>query len=416
MVGAVDAIVCSPPYAEAVGSPALGGWRRAGWGRGGDICARQGLTADYGTTPGQLGGLRVGEPDAGEGADVDVPTLDWTGCYAQGWGRDVLVPPAMSHPAKFARGLLTRLFDHGFKRGWWAKGSLVADPFAGVACGGIVAAYKGLRFVGVELEPKFHALALANVALHRASWEAMGDPVPVCLLGDSRRFAELVAGCGAVLTSLPYAGIVARGGTSVFEKPPRPGDVRQARRKPELAPYGATPGQIGTLPAGDVGAVVTSPPWADGGMGDERFGGGLKDKSPVALRATGGGGLTDYGAAPGQVGRESGETYWTACKQIYLECLKCLKPGGVLACVVKGYVRDGALVDLPGQTLRLLRALGFEPVERIRAWLTEERREAGLFGEVVTTKSRQSFFRRLAEKRGAPPIRWEEVLVVRKED
>jgi hypothetical protein len=82
--------------------------------------------------------------------------------------------------------------------------------------------------------------------------------------------------------------------------------------------------------------------------------------------------------------------------------------------VVKGYVRNGALVDLPGQTLRLLTSLGFEPVERIRAWLTEERREAGLFGEVVTTKSRQSFFRRLATKRGAPAVDFETVLVMRK--
>jgi hypothetical protein len=226
----VDAIACSPPYAEAVGSPALGGRRRAGWGRGGDICARQGLTADYGTTPGQLG----------------------------------------------------------------------------------------------------------------------------------------------------------------------------------------------ALPAGDVGAVVTSPPWSaqmhEGGDTPAARGVGRNGRDQRPCEARGEHNPTRvYGDTAGQVGRESGETYWAACKQIYLECLKCLKPGGVLACVVKGYVRDGALVDLPGQTLRLLRALGFGPVERIRAWLTEERREAGLFGEVVTTKSRQSFFRRLAEKRGAPPIRWEEVLVVRKE-
>jgi hypothetical protein len=359
MVGAVDAIVCSPPYAEAVGSPALGGWRRAGWGRGGDICARQGLTADYGTTPGQLGGLQVGEPDAGEVADVDVPTLDWTGCYKDRWG-DVLVPPALSHPAKFARGLLTRLYDHGFESGWWRKGDLIADPFCGVCCGGIVAAYKGLRWVGVELEERFVSLGRANIALHRASWEALGATVPVTICGDSRNFAELVAGCGAVVTSPPW------------------GDSLQNSKD-----------ESGLL------------------YGNARY--GHKDRHTDSLPRI-------YGTTEGQVGRESGETYWTACKQIYLECLKCLKPGGVLACVVKGYVRNGALVDLPGQTLRLLRALGFEPVERVRAWLMEERREAGLFGEVVTTKSRASFFRRLAEKRGAPPIRWEEVLVVRKGD
>jgi hypothetical protein len=275
-----------------------------------------------------------------------------------------------------------------------------------VACGGVVAAYKGLRWVGVELEPKFHSLALANIALHRANWEALGDPVPVCLLGDSRAFASLVAGCGAVLTSPPYAETQVaqfKGKNTVRDEP-----GATVSSTMSAVGYGTTPGQLGALPAGDVGAVVTSPPWEDQepshAQGDpRRFGtGGQAYKEST------------YGTAEGQVGRESGETYWSACRQIYLECLKCLKPGGVLACVVKGYVRHGALVDLPGQTLRLLCTLGFEPVEVIRAWLTEERREAGLFGEVVTTKSRASFFRRLATKRGAPAIDWETILIVRR--
>lgn len=123
---------------------------------------------------------------------------------------------------------------------------------------------------------------------------------------------------------------------------------------------------------------------------------------------------THYGDTPGQIGRDSSETYWGAVKQVYGQCLLALRPAGVLCVVVKDHVRDRARVPLCDQTLRLLLFLGFEPVERIRAWLVEEKREAGLFGEVVTRKSRVSFFRRLAEKRGAPAIEFEEVLVVRK--
>jgi hypothetical protein len=87
-----------------------------------------------------------------------------------------------------------------------------------------------------------------------------------------------------------------------------------------------------------------------------------------------------------------------------------------VACVVvKSFVRKGAVVDLPGQTWRLLLSLGFLPVERIRCLLSEETREPSLFGGVeVRKRSRQSFFRRLATKKGAPDIPFEEILVVRK--
>jgi hypothetical protein len=241
------------------------------------------------------------------------------------------------------------------------------------------------------------------------------------LLGDSRRFAELVAGCGAVVTSPPFLDQGRTDGRTFggLKTPPPQNGAQKTRTVGFASHYGTSPGQVGVLPAGDVGAVVTSPPWErslnDGGNHEEmrtRYPGwGLNPDGSNRMAASVG---QTYGTTPGQVGRESGETYWSACRLIYLECLKALRPNGVMCVVLKGYVRNGALVDLPGQALRLLCALGFEPVERIRAWLTEERREAGLFGEVVTTKSRASFFRRLAEKRGAPPIRWEEVLVVRK--
>jgi hypothetical protein len=101
--------------------------------------------------------------------------------------------------------------------------------------------------------------------------------------------------------------------------------------------------------------------------------------------------------------------------KIYSECFKVLKPSGVIAVVVKAFVRKGAVVDLPGQTWRLLLSLGFTPVERIRCLLSEETREPSLFGGVeVRRKSRESFFRRLSRKRGTPEIPWEEILVVRK--
>jgi len=125
--------------------------------------------------------------------------------------------------------------------------------------------------------------------------------------------------------------------------------------------------------------------------------------------------IDDYGDSYGQIGKEQGETYWSAMRLVYDQCLLSLKPGGVMAVVVKSYVKKGELVDLPSQTWKLLLHLGFEPVQRIRAWLVKEHKTTGLFGqEEVERKERKGFFRRLAEKKGAPPIDWEEVLVVRK--
>jgi hypothetical protein len=100
--------------------------------------------------------------------------------------------------------------------------------------------------------------------------------------------------------------------------------------------------------------------------------------------------------------------------QVYGQCLLALKPGGVMAVVVKGYVKKGKIVDLPGDTLTMLTALGFEPIERVKAMLVKESSEETLFeGTVTKTKERKSFFRRLAEKKGSPRIDFEEVLFVR---
>ncbi len=47
--------------------------------------------------------------------------------------------------------------------------------------------------------------------------------------------------------------------------------------------------------------------------------------------------------------------------------------------------------------------------------LVKERVETTLFGEVRSKVERKSFFRRLAEKKGAPRVDWEEVLILRKQ-
>jgi len=81
------------------------------------------------------------------------------------------------------------------------------------------------------------------------------------------------------------------------------------------------------------------------------------------------------------------------------------------AVVLKDYVKAGKRVPLCDDTARLLESLGFRVFERTRCWLVKEETHPSLFGGTVTkTKSRKSFFRRLAERKGSPRIDYEEVL------
>lgn len=335
--------------------------------------------------------------------------VDWHGCYDGNW-RGLIVPKAYAHPAKFAPGLVARILDHGLEMEWWNPGDLLGDPFAGIGCGGIMCAFRGLRWVGVEMEEKFVDLAHRNFALHTHKWRGVGLPLPLIVQGDSREFAGIVGGLSAAVTSPPFA--------SVEPCQDRTFRINDGRKAPPQGQdgYGSSPGQIGNMPAGTVDAVVTSPPW--GGEYGNAEGGNQICKGRVGKPGdlTAGKTVLGGGHAPGQIGNSAGTTYWQAVAEVYAQCALALKPGGIMAVVIKDYVKKGNRVPLCDQTLELLTRLGFEPVERIRAWLVEERRTSGLFGEIVRRKERKSFFRRLAEKKGSPRIDWEEVLVVRNQE
>jgi len=341
-------------------------------------------------------------------------TTDWHGCCDGSHG-EMIVADAYEHPAKFAPNLINRIYKHGFERAWWGEGSFIGDPFGGVACGGIYAAYHGFWWLGVELEPKFVKLAKKNIALHHGRWKNGGLPIPQILQGDSRKFSELVS-CDAIITSPPWGSLASDDKHKDADLPTAHGGkgVGGMLRSPARAlGIGHTPGQIGNLKPGKLDGVVTSPPWEDQAVSQAQN----DTPSRRRLLASMQGGLgfldSEYGNSEGQVGNTSGDTYWTAMKQVYQQCLLALKPGGMMVVVVKNYVSKGKRVPLCDQTLTLLESVGFVLVERIRAWMVKETKHPGLFGEVVEKISRKSFFRRVAEQKGSPTIDWEEVLCVR---
>lgn len=252
----------------------------------------------------------------------EVEWLDWpmSECYGEGWG-DLIAREAYAHPAKYARGLIFKIVRFGLERGYWKAGDIVADCFGGVALGGIACAYSGLRWVGCELEPRFVTLGNQNIDLHRKELGILGCPTPVLVQGDSRNFAAIAGEVAACVTSPPYA-----------ETPLNPGEksrpeVKIARlvaegnlkdaetiRQHGMGPasnfrqtdYGTSEGQLGQLPVGDIGAVITSPPYAESVKGD--FGETETAEESRAKRKTPGGSLGQsarhggYGVGEGQVG------------------------------------------------------------------------------------------------------------------
>lgn len=414
---------------------------------------------------------------AGSEEDVRHEAETWQGCYDDGW-RGLIVDEAFAHPAKFARGLIVRIFDDLDL----PFGSVVVDPFGGIGLGGIEAASNGLRWFGCELEERFVDLANRNFTKLRKIWIDGGDPLPVIVQGDSRKLRANLAGVMAdcVVSSPPYAEslhlneppevqrkrLEANGNHSAIAKASRGGEFRSDSN----AGYGNTEGNLGSMPPGSVDAVVSSPPYSECLKGD----GTAKETAAEsrALRRTEGGSLgqsqrhagyggpenlgnlpagnvadcivgsppfegslsgkgecpdsrldgsafghgksinlADYGATNGQLGNSTGETFWSAAREIVAECHAILKSSGVAVFVCKDFIRKGERVPFSADWVKLCEACGFKLTKWVRASLVKEDRHPGMFGEdVVKTTERKSFFRRLAEKKGSPRIDHEDVL------
>jgi hypothetical protein len=415
----------------------------------------------------------------------------WHGCYEDGW-QGQIVPEAFSHPAKMAYGLLQRIYDHCFDQGWLKEGDVVVDPFGGIGSTGILGAYRGVQVVSCELEAKFTGLAMHNMFLHLPKWRALGSPLPVIIQGDSRRLCELVAGADVVVSSPPYAEISTGQAPGTGEEAAArryerlkaagydaDGLMTPGRRKHNLGTmehYGSTPGQLGSMKAGSVEAVISSPPYSDQDVAHIKTSKGDAHKK---MGTVGHRNQTDgYGSSPGNLGNlkpgdinlivssppyegsmacgnkqdgyaearlahvenrrpspgdqlstigrysngaddlgnKTGPTFWAAAKEIVQQCHQILKQGGHAVWVVKDFVRKGERVDFTGDWRRLCESIGFETVCVHHAMLVKERKMQTLFGHTHTERTeRKSFFRRLAEAKGCPPINYEVVLCMQKQ-
>lgn len=230
------------------------------------------------------------------------------------------------------------------------------------------------------------------------------DPNPEYIQGNKRGAYGVT-----IISSPPFADSVGsddpdkRGG--LFRDPKRHNDVNLT------GSYGNTPGQLGAMQPGQLAAVVSSLPF-ENQMPQQ-------DKAFLTPHDSLNRQMGDYGSAPGQIGNDSGETFWAAALTIVQQCALVLPPGGVAIWVVKMYVKNGKLVDFPARWQQLCEACGFELIHEHRAMLVKNggTKQATIDGESVSKETkRASFFRLLVERKGSPRIDWETVLCMRKKE
>ena len=230
---------------------------------------------------------------------------DWYNCHSGGWKGEI-TDEAFAHPAKFARGLIRRIYEHCLEQDYLKPGDTVLDPFGGVALGGCDAIPLGLNWLGFELEEKFVTLGNQNIdlwyerMLKAEQWGLTGWGTAEIIQGDSRYLAQvLMREAGGVVSSPPFS---------------QPGEQPCASQSQAIKDYHAftrgdgtkydkqmaDPANLANLPEGNHAAVVSSPPYAESvhdgnGIDPDKLTGNPAGQYSQAF-------AEGYGTAPGQLG------------------------------------------------------------------------------------------------------------------
>lgn len=402
---------------------------------------------------------------------------EWRGCYPSAW-KGKIVPEAITHPAKFSNKLIRRIYDHMIAEGWLKAGDMVIDPFGGVALGALDAMRHGLHWRGIELEPRFADLGRQNIAMWNKQFGTMPGwcQDAVLLRGDSRHLMEVLSGGDGVVSSPPYTsdalghagepneidkkkrlysrmagnsysgavgsppyadGAQHQGGDSLtslefmsakqltgiglaggVSSPPyseaRIGQESGQEHAGRGDQYGPTAGQLGAMKADGFDAAIASPAYTGNVQVEKNAKSIDLHKQWENYRNTGG-----MSTDPANLGNPTGAdqtNFWMAARQIVDQVFMVLRPGAHAVWVVKGFVKNKQLVDFPGQWRQLCEAAGFVTVHEHHALLVNHKGSSHtLEGGIVEHKTEaKSFFRRLAESKGSPPIDYETVLCMEK--
>jgi len=278
------------------------------------------------------------------------------------------------------------------------------------------------------------------------------------LQGDSRQLDNVLADCA--IFSPPYAETEAQISADKFADPVGFAKVssqrfRDGKKKGHFASkeailramekrqkgYSDNPNQIGSLPYGEIDKIICSPPYNAEPTCSEKYkkirtetGRDIakpssqytkySDKPDVICTSTpygetiakGQGGKTPerlrsfigescfnsnqgYSESNNNIGNLKSDNYLSAMAQVYQQCCKVLKDGGLMILVVKNFIRDKKIVRIDLDTIKLCENAGFILTERLARKLTQ-----------------MSFWRRIYMQKypDAPRIDFEDVLIFKK--
>lgn len=225
----------------------------------------------------------------------------------------------------------------------------------------------------------------------------------------------------AVITSPPWQNVDAQVSADKFADPQRFADssakhYHDGTRKGHAASKEAILRHLQKNRAGytrPVDAMVTSPPFQEQQAPHKL----TTQALPTTIGTVRGRGYARDGSYTAtltgnmeNIGNQKGAVYWDSMRQVYGQCYAVLKPGGVMALVVKGFTRDGKYVDLPSQTGEMCESLGFILFDRwarelwsLSFWrVLQKRRDPAAFDERLNYEEVLAF-RKPADAAGPEP-------------
>ena len=216
------------------------------------------------------------------------------------------LPESIAHPGKMLPALARQAIES-----YSQPGELVLDPMCGIGTTLIEAVHLGRRAIGVELEPRWAALATANLT-HARNQHASGRGR--ASQGDARQLGhglldQHAGQVALILTSPPYG-------------PSLHGHVRKSRERVVKFNdrYSRNPGNLAHLPART----------------------GARSRRP---------------------------SFDTVLAEILAGCQRMLAPDGRLVMTARPYRHNGRLIDLPGRLEQLAARNGLELCARHAALL-----------------------------------------------
>lgn len=284
---------------------------------------------------------------------MTAPTI-WTGCYADSW-KGVITDESFAHPAKFSRGLISRIYAYLIERQILVpdRGDLVFDPFAGVALGALHALSYRIHWIGSELEERFFKIGLENIHEWETDLKFIGKKTTTAGMAcaDSRYFCpDPFRQATAIISSPPF----------MDQEPSHAQNDTPSRRR----------------------LLATT---------DRRY----NPAKPGAIDSY-------YGTTQGQLGIAKGEAFWKSALEIINNCHAILKINGYAVWVLKDFVVKGEVYNFTVLWRALCEQVGFHHSQTIHAMLREEKKVPVLFGEpgetMTKVKERKSFFSQAERK------------------